>query len=513
MRGSIAKENHTYIALDLKSFYASVECRERGLDPLTTNLVVADASRTDRTICLAVSPALKSFGIPGRPRLFEVIQKIREVNGMRKAQTPDGRFLGSSCNSVELARSPELEVSYITAVPRMAFYLEYSARIYDIYLRYIAPEDMHVYSIDEVFVDASSYLKNYGMTARELALTMIRDVMKETGITATAGIGPNLYLCKVAMDIVAKKIPADQDGVRIAELDEMSYRKLLWNHVPLTDFWRVGKGYVRKLNDYGLFTMGDIARCSLGKPNEYYNEALLYKMFGVNAELLIDHAWGWEPTTIAEIKAYRPQKNSIGSGQVLQSPYTAEKAKLIVKEMTDLLVLDLVDKKLVTDQMVLTIGYDIANLEDAEKRRKYQGEITTDYYGRQVPKHAHGTINLPRQTSSTKVIMKAVEELFDRIINRDLLVRRVNVVAAQVVSESEVREAENYEQLDLFTDYAILEKERAEEKKELEKEKKLQQAILTIQKKHGKNALLKGMNFEDGAMTRERNCQIGGHRK
>ena len=502
-----------YIAIDLKSFYASVEARERSLDPMTTNLVVADGSRTDKTICLAVTPALKSFGVPGRPRLFEVKQKIKEVNMQRKALAPDNSFTGSSYDITELKRSPELEVSFITAMPRMGFYLEYSTRIYNIYLRYVSPEDTIVYSIDEVFIDVTSYLKNYGMTAHELALKIIRDVLRETGITATAGIGPNLYLCKVAMDIVAKKMPADEDGVRIAELDEISYRKQLWNHVPLTDFWRVGPGYARKLNANGLFTMGDIARCSIGGPTDYYNDALLYKLFGVNAELLIDHAWGWEPTTIKDIKTYQPKKNSIGSGQVLQEPYTALKAKLIVKEMTDLLVLDLVSKKLVTDQMTLTIGYDIENLTDPEIRKKYHGEITTDHYGRHVPKHAHGTINLKKHTSSTKIIMAAIDELYDRIINYDLLVRRVTITASQVIPESEIKEVEAFEQLDLFTDYAALENEREEERKALEKEKKLQQAILAIQNKHGKNALLKGMNLEEGAMTRDRNQQIGGHRK
>ncbi len=504
--------DRTYIAIDLKSFYASVECMERGLDPLTTNLVVADASRTDKTICLAVSPSLKSYGIPGRPRLFEVVQKIKEVNIERESKAPGKKFTGSSFHAVELAKSPELEVAYIAAVPRMAYYINYSTKIFDIYLRYIAPEDMHVYSIDEVFIDATAYLNTYQMTARELALKMIRDVLHETGVTATAGIGSNMYLCKVAMDIVAKKMPADNDGVRIAELDEMSYRRLLWNHVPLTDFWRVGKGYERKLTKNGLYTMGDIARCSLGKPDDFYNEAFLYKLFGINAELLIDHAWGWEPTTIAEIKSYRPQKNSLGSGQVLQSPYPSDKAQLIVKEMTDLLVLDLVDKKLVTDQMVLTIGYDIENLTDPVIRKKYHGEVTTDYYGRQVPRHAHGTINLPCLTSSTKIIMDAVEELFDRIINRDLLVRRVNIVAARVMPESEVSEIPAFEQMDLFTDYEALEKEHLQEEQEREKERRIQHAVLDIQKKFGKNAILKGMNFEEGAMTKERNGQIGGHK-
>lgn len=502
----------TYIAIDLKSFYASVECVERGLDPLTTNLVVADASRTEKTICLAVSPSLKPYGIPGRPRLFEVVQKVREANIHRKAKAPGGRFAGSSFNAVELGISPQLELSYIVAAPRMACYMEYSTRIFDIYLKYIAPEDMHVYSIDEVFMDVTSYLQTYNMTARELALTIIREVLTETGITATAGIGTNMYLCKVAMDIVAKKIPADKDGVRIAELDELTYRKLLWNHTPLTDFWRVGSGYAKKLTQNGLNTMGDIARCSIGKTNEYYNEALLYKLFGVNAELLIDHAWGWEPTTIEQIKAYTPQRNSLGSGQVLHCAYTTDKAKLIVKEMTDLLVLDLVDKHLVTDQMVLTIGYDIESLSDPNIRKKYHGEVTTDYYGRQVPKHAHGTANLPFPTSSTKMIMEAVTDLYDRIVHPDLLVRRINVCAGKVIPEEKAQAADSFEQLELFTDYAALEQKRTEEKQELEKEKRIQHAVLDIQKKFGKNALLKGMNLEEGAMTKERNGQIGGHK-
>ncbi len=502
----------TYIAIDLKSFYASVECIERGLDPLKTNLVVADVSRTEKTICLAVSPALKKYGIPGRPRLFEVVQKVREANIRREKQAPYHRFCGTSFDEMELNRSPELKISYIAAAPRMACYMEYSTKIFDIYLRYIAPEDMHVYSVDEVFIDATAYLHTYGLTAHELALRMIRDVLRETGVTATAGIGTNMYLCKIAMDIVAKKMPPDEDGVRIAELDEESYRKQLWNHVPLTDFWRVGPGYAKKLKEVGIYTMGDVARCSLGKDTDYYNEDLLYKLFGINAELLIDHAWGWEPTTIAEIKSYRPEKNSLSTGQVLQCPYTAQKAKLIVREMTDLLVLDLVDKKLVTDQMVLTVGYDIESLTNPEIRRKYHGEVTTDRYGRHVPKHAHGTANLSCQTSSTKLIMKAVEELYDRIINPDLLVRRITVVASRVVPESEAEQKEVFEQLDLFTDYQALEQEREQEKKELDKEKRIQKAILDIQKKYGKNAVLKGMNFEEGATTRERNGQIGGHK-
>lgn len=505
-------EDKIYIAIDLKSFYASVECKERKLDPLTTNLVVADPGRTEKTICLAVSPSLKRYGIPGRARLFEVVQRIREVNRERKTHAPGRTFHGASSDATELAADPGLEVSYITAVPRMSYYMKYSTQIYDIYLKYVAPEDVHVYSVDEVFIDATAYLKTYQMSAHDLALRMIRNVMEETGIVATAGIGTNLYLCKVAMDIVAKKIPADKDGVRIAQLDERSYREQLWNHVPLTDFWRVGPGYARKLNENGLYTMGDVARCSIGKPNEYYNEALLYRLFGINAELLIDHAWGWEPATIAQIKAYKPEKNSVGSGQVLQCAYTAEKAKLIVKEMTDLLVLDLVDKGLVTDQMVLTIGYDIDNLTDPNIRKKFHGEVTTDRYGRKVPKHAHGTANLPEYTSSTKMIMKAVEDLYDRIINPDLLVRRIYVVASRVIPEEEAKEKEVFEQMDLFTDYEALKKEKEQEQTELQKEKRIQHAILDLQKKFGKNAVLKGMNLEEGAMTRERNKQIGGHK-
>lgn len=501
-----------YIAIDLKSFYASVECVERGLDPLTTNLVVADAGRTEKTICLAVTPSLKCFGIPGRARLFEVVQKVREANAERKNRAPRGRFTGNSCNSNELKARPELELSYIVAAPRMALYIEYSTRIYDVYLKYISHEDIHVYSIDEVFMDVTAYLKTYKMTARELAVTMIKDVFRETGITATAGIGTNLYLCKVAMDIVAKRVPADEDGVRVAELDEKSYRKFLWNHTPLTDFWRVGRGYAGKLEAHGLHTMGDIARCSLGKSNEYLNEELLYKLFGINAELLIDHAWGWEPTTITEIKAYRPEHSSMGSGQVLHCAYSADKARLIVKEMADLLILDMVDKRLVTDRMVLTIGYDIENLSNPEIRSKYHGDVTTDHYGRQVPKHAHGTINLPCMTSSTRIIMDAVLELYDRIIDYNLLVRRINITAGNVIPEGKAGEKTEFEQLDLFTDYVTLEKERAEEKAELDKEKRIQHALLDIQKRYGKNAVLKGMNLEEGAMTMERNKQIGGHK-
>ena len=502
----------TYIAIDLKSFYASVECTERQLNPLTTNLVVADSQRTEKTICLAVSPSLKSYGIHGRARLFEVVQRVKEVNLERKSKAPGRQFTGSSYSATELAAHPELELSYITAPPRMAFYLEYSTIVYNIYLKYIAPEDIHVYSIDEVFMDVTHYLKTYAVTPRELASRIILDVLDSTGITATAGIGTNLYLCKVAMDIVAKHVEPDSHGVRIAQLDEMSYRRLLWDHLPLTDFWRVGHGYRKKLESAGLFTMGNIARCSLGSDRDYHNEELLYQMFGVNAELLIDHAWGWEPATIAQIKAYKPETNSVSSGQVLHCPYDAEKGKLIVREMTDLLVLDLVEKKLVTDQMILTIGYDIDNLTDAKIKKQYKGEVTTDRYGRKIPKHAHGTVNLNRHTSSTQIITEAVMELYDRIINPCLLIRRVTVAANHLEDETQVREAERFEQLDLFTDYAALDRERQEEEERLAKERKLQEAMLSVKKKFGKNALLKGMNLQEGATTIERNHQIGGHK-
>ncbi|SCP97318.1 Y-family DNA polymerase [Anaerobium acetethylicum] len=506
------QNNHTYIAIDLKSFYASVECLERGLDPLTTNLVVADASRTEKTICLAVSPSLKTIGISGRARLFEVVQKVKEANAVRSRKAPNHSFTGSSYNDTELRKSPELSLDYIAAPPRMAKYMEYSTRIYNIYLKYVAPEDIHVYSIDEVFMDVTQYLQTANCSAKEFAAKMIREVYQTIGITATAGIGTNLYLCKIAMDIVAKHIPADKDGVRIAELDEMSYRRILWTHKPLTDFWRVGRGYAKKLEENGMFTMGDVARCSVGKKNEYHNEDLLYRLFGINAELLIDHAWGWEPCTIADVKAYKPATNSLGSGQVLQCPYRYEKARLIVREMTDLLVLDLVDKGLVTDQMVLTVGYDIENLSNPEIRKSYHGPVTTDHYGRQVPKHAHGTANLDRQTSSTKLIMDAVMDLYTRIVDERLLVRRINITANHVVNEGAAVQKKSFEQLDLFTDYEALQRQKEEEDAKLQREKKMQLAILDIKKKYGKNAILKGTNLEEGAMTVERNKQIGGHK-
>ena len=505
-------KNRIYLCIDLKSFYASVECIERGLDPLTTNLVVADASRTQKTICLAVSPSLKSYGISGRARLFEVVQQVKKANMERFRHTTDRKFTGSSYNISELTANPNLELDYLTAPPRMALYIEHSTRIYSIYLKYIAPEDIHVYSIDEVFMDITDYLLAAKCTDYEFAKKIVQDVLKTTGITATAGIGTNMYLAKAAMDIVAKHIPADEDGVRIARLDEISYRKQLWDHRPLTNFWRVGKGYAKKLEAHGIYTMGDIARCSIGKPMDYYNEELLYKLFGINAELLIDHAWGWEPCTIADVKSYKPDNNSIGSGQVLPCPYEYEKARLVVREMADMLSLDLVDKGLVTDQLVLTVGYDIENLTDPKRSRQYKGQITIDQYGRRIPKHGHGTENLGKQTSSAKMITAAMTELFDRIVDKNLLIKRINMSANHVVEESFIRKEPVMEQLDLFTDYEALEQQRKNEAAELEKEKRMQQAVLSIKKKYGKNAILKGMSLQEGATAKDKNNQIGGHK-
>lgn len=500
-------EDKTYIAIDLKSFYASVECVERGLDPLDTNLVVADVSRTEKTICLAVSPSLKVYGLSGRPRLFEVVQRVREVNLQRRYNSPNKKLEGKSFSALELSANQMLELDYIVAKPQMAHYMKFSTDIYQIYLKYVAPEDIQVYSIDEVFIDATQYLNTYRLTPREFAMQMILDVLQTTGITATAGIGTNLYLCKVAMDIDAKHIQADENGVRISELNKRSYRERLWEHRPLTDFWRVGRGYAKKLEANGMFTMGDVAMRSL------YDEDRLYKLFGVNAELLIDHAWGWEPCTIADIKSYKPETNSISSGQVLQSAYSFEKAKLVVREMIESLVLDLVDKGLVTDQLVLTVCYDRENLIDSVRRNAYKGEVTTDYYGRAVPKHAHGSVNLDKQTSSTRIITEAAMSLYDRIVDDTLTVRRMYVVANRVVPESEAADKRvESEQLSLFTDYAEVERQRQSEAEALAREKRLQRAVLNIKQKFGKNSILKGMSFEDGATARERNKQIGGHR-
>ena len=497
----------TYIAIDLKSFYASVECQELGKDPLTTNLVVADKSRTDKTICLAVSPSLKAHGIPGRARLFEVVQQVRRVNAQRRAKAPGHQFKGKSANAAELENNPCLELDYIVAPPRMSYYMTYSTRIYNIYLKYAAPEDIHVYSIDEVFIDATDYLKTYGMTAHDFAMMMIQDVLKTTGITATAGIGPNLYLCKVAMDIWAKHIPADRDGVRIAELDEITYRQYLWAHKPITDFWRVGKGYAKKLADNGMYTMGDVARCSVGGPNDVQNEALLYRLFGVNAELLIDHAWGWEPCEIRHIKAFKPENNSVSIGQVLPEPYTFEKARIIVREMTDGLVMDLVDKGLMTDQIVITVGYDVESLTP-----DFKGAVETDWYGRKVPKMAHGSENIGKLTSSTKLIMDAAMRLYDRIADKKLLVRRMYVVANHISDAAAAKTKAEYEQLDLFSDLEEEKENREKEEASLAKEERLQQAMLSIKKRYGKNAILHGTSYEEGATGRDRNRQIGGHK-
>lgn len=495
--------NKAYIAIDLKSFYASVECVDRGLDPLDTNLVVADPTRTEKTICLAVSPSLKSYGIPGRARLFEAIQKVREVNAQRKYKAPGHSFSHESYFHSELIKDPSAELTFITAPPRMAHYMEVSTRIYNVYLKYIAPEDIHVYSIDEVFIDATDYLKTYGMTPRELAMKMVLDVLETTGITATAGIGTNLYLCKIAMDIYAKHCVPDKNGVRIAELDEMSYRRILWNHRPLTDFWRVGRGISKKLEEHGMYTMGDVARCSVGRENDYYNEDLLYRLFGVNAELLIDHAWGWEPTEISDIKSYRPESSSLSSGQVLQEPYEFSKAKLVLKEMADLLSLELVSKRIVTDQIVLTVGYDIESL-----KKSYSGAVETDRYGRKIPKTAHSSENIGRYTSSTKLICETAMKLFDRIVDKELLVRRMYIVANHIITENDAEKEREYIQLNLFSDTG---KQEAEEN-ELKKEKDMQKAILKIKSKYGKNSIIKGMNLKEGATALERNRQIGGHK-
>lgn len=473
---------------------------------MTTNLVVADLSRTEKTICLAVTPSLKSYGVSGRARLFEVVQKVKEVNNGRRYKAPGRQLEGASSDDTEIKSDPKLALDYIVAPPRMAHYMEYSTRIYNVYLKYIAPEDIHVYSIDEVFIDLTHYLGTYKKSAHDMAQTIIKDVLKTTGITATAGIGTNLYLAKIAMDIMAKKMPADENGVRIAELDEMSYRKNLWDHKPLTDFWMVGKGIAKKLEDNYMFTMGDVARCS------HYDEDRLYKLFGVNAELLIDRAWGWEPVTIAEIKAYKPKSNSLSVGQVLHCPYDYDMAKLIVKEMIDAHVLELVDKGLVTDQLVLDVGYDIENLTDPERSAKYHGEIKTDFYGRKIPKHAHGTANLKEKTSSSHIITDAMMELYDRIVDKNLLIRRLNIATCKLIREEDVEIKEYAEQLTLFDDPEALLRSREEEKAALEREKRMQKAVIGIKKRFGKNAILKGMNLQEGATAKDRNAQIGGHK-
>ncbi len=503
-------EKKTYICIDLKSFYASVECVDRGLEPLTTNLVVADETRTQKTICLAVTPSLKSFGVSSRPRLFEVVQKVKEINNERKRKINNKPFIGESYNLLELNDNPFLKLSYIVAMPKMAHYMEISSKIYSIYLKYISPDDIHVYSIDEVFIDVTAYLKTYKMDAHTLALTLIKEVLKETKITATAGIGTNMYLAKVAMDIVAKKLPADNDGVRIAELDEMSYRKMLWNHKPLKDFWRIGPGYVKRLESLGLYTMGDIAKCSVGPADEFYNEDLLYKEFGINAELLIDHAWGIEPVTIQDVKKYKPKNTSISTGQVLSCAYTYDKAKLIVKEITELLSLDLVKKDLLTNQLSLSIGYDYESLTN--QNIKYIGPVETDYYGRTIPKGVHSSINLEDYSSSTEELIKSIILLYKNIVNKNLLIRRITISANSLINKTQYNKNVKYQQLSLFDNLDEIKQNENKKIQRSEKEQRLQKAIINIKGKYGKNAIIKGMNLEDGGTTIERNNQIGGHK-
>lgn len=501
-----AKER-TYIAIDLKSFYASAECSMRKLDPLTTNLVVADTSRTEKTICLAVSPSLKAYGIPGRPRLFEVIAAVKEINRKRRMHTTTGKFKGESTSAIALQKDPNLKLSYLAAVPRMAMYIDISTKIYKIYLKYISAEDIHVYSIDEVFIDATDYLKLYHLDARAFAMKLIKEVLQETGITATAGIGTNMFLCKCAMDIVAKHIPADENGVRICELDEMSFRKQLWTHQPLTDFWRIGRGIAKRLEDEGIYTMGDIARCSLGKFEDYYNEDLLYKMLGINAELLIDHAWGYEPTTMKDIKAYRPLSNSLGIGQVLQRAYSYEEGLVIVKEMADALSLSLIEKGLSTAAIVLYIGYDISSAET----EGFDGELVLDWYGRAVPKGCHGSVNLPHKTNTSSQLRHGAEKIYQAVVNPSYYIRRIQIAALDT-THAGMEPEESYEQIDLFTNPVRQEKEKKRSRKEEEREKKAQETILSIKKKYGKNAAVRGMDFEKGATAIERNDQIGGHK-
>ncbi len=495
-----------YLCIDLKSFYASVECIERGLDPMTTNLVVADSSRTEKTICLAVSPSLKSIGLPGRARLFEVVQKVKDINIKRRSNAPMGKFSGKSNDYIELRNNSDLQLDYIIAPPQMAYYMKYSTRIYDIYLKYIAPEDIHVYSIDEVFMDITSYLDTYKLSPHDLAMRIINDVLETTGITATAGIGTNMYLAKIAMDVMAKKMKADKNGVRIAFLDELTYRKELWTHRPLNDFWRVGKATAKKLEQNGFYTMGDIAAQSLNE----YGEEKLYKLFGVNAELLIDHAWGWEPCEIKDIREYIPENKSICSGQVLHCPYDFESAKLIVREMIEMLALDLVEKQHATDQIVLTVGYDVENI--TSNKIEYKGEVTTDAYGRKVPKHAHGTVNIGMHTTSTMIMMEKVLELYDKIVNPQLMVRRINIAANHIIPEGNIKTTQSFEQLDLFTDYDEVCKAEEKRKRNLQKERAIQEATINLRNKFGKNAVLKGMNLQKGATAKERNKQIGGHK-
>ncbi|RSX53082.1 type VI secretion protein ImpB [Bifidobacterium goeldii] len=523
----------SYLAIDLKSFYASAECVSRGLDPLSTHLVVADEERTDKTICLAVSPSLKKYGIPGRPRLFEAKQRLADVNAQRAARV-GGVLTGESCDAHDLECTPRLKATMIIARPRMAHYLEISGQIYGIYLKYAAPEHIHVYSIDEVFIDATPYLKALGMSPHQMARAIVRDILHETGITATAGIGTNLYLAKIAMDIVAKHMPADADGVRVAELDERSYRRLLWDHRPLTDFWRVGRGYARRLERVGLLTMGDIARCSMGKASDYYNEELLYRMFGVNAELLIDHAWGWEPCEIADIKSYEPDAHSTSIGQVLTGPADWHTARLIVKEMADALALDLVSKRVRTDRLTLAVGYDVGSLDvqrldsgvssqlralAVRAASQYCGPVARDHYGRQVPKPAVGSIGLGTFTGSSDQIRIAMTILFERIADPLLLVRRLTVIADDIVTADELSAGKRYEQMSLFEHgehdcmHNVARTSSTVERDANSGEEVIERAMLDIKQRFGRNAVVKAMDMEEGATGIERNNQIGGHRR
>ena len=518
----MSTQRKVYLAIDLKSFYASVECMERGLDPLDTNLVVADESRTSKTICLAVSPSLKQYGISGRARLFEVEQEVDRINALRKSKAPGRKFSGRSASASELARHSEYELGYIVATPRMAYYMRYSTYVYNVYLKHVSSEDIHVYSIDEVFIDITPYLGTYKKTPKEMASMILKDVLESTGITATAGIGSNLYLAKIAMDIEAKHMPADENGARIAELTEKSYREKLWSHRPLRDFWRIGKGYEKKLEKYGMYTMGDVARCSIGDSGQFHNEGLLYKLFGVNAELLIDHAWGWEPCTIADIKAYRPRTNSLSSGQVLKRPYKNDEARVVLKEMLDYMALDMVDKNLVCDQVVLTISYDSENLQDESIKKAYKGKYRMDHYGRKAPEHAHGTANLGGYTSSSKKIDEAVTKLYDEITDPLLSIRRINISANHVKAENEDSFEAQYHQMDIFESLGLMEKKSSyEEDKEQYltdhsekqgRERNMQEAVLDIRKKYGKNAIIKGINLREEATGLERHQQIGGHK-
>ena len=496
-----------YAAIDLKSFFASVECRKRNLDPLTTNLVVADNTRTEKTICLAISPSLKAYGLPGRARLFEVVQKVKNINNDRKRWAFQNIFTGKSYNDIELKQNKNLELDYIIAPPHMASYMEYSAKIYNIYLKYVSPEDIFPYSIDEIFCDLTSYLNTYKLTPRELVTKIIHDVYETTGITANAGIGTNLFLCKIAMDVMAKHVAPDKYGVRIAELDEKSFREKLWNHRPITDFWRVGKGYAKRLEKYRMFTMGDVARCSVD------NEELLYKLFGVNAELLIDHSWGWECATIKSIKECKPANRSLCSGQVLHCPYNYEQSRLIIKEMANEIVLDMVQKHFVTDMLVLTVEYDVENLKNAEFSKNYNGEIKEDRYGREVPKPAHGTFRLDKKTFSTRIISEGFVHLYDEIINRNLLIRKIYLTVGNLTDEKELKQENQYEQVNLLTNYGKLAEKEKEEKVKLEKEKKIQNTIIDLKNRFGKNAIIKGMDLEEDATTIQRNGQIGGHQE